>query len=390
MSFPIFISFLSFPLSCPHSSCFLPPLSSFFHSFNLSFPWFISLIFIFFHFSFISFFITFSFYFPPFLLSFPISSFFLSLFVPFSFLLPFFVSLLPLAVFPVFLSFSLRCPFVPFTPCFLIYLFWFLFLSFLCFSRPQSFLPFCISFLFIFPFLCLKLFLLFFSFFFLSFLPCFLCPPSFFFNSSFLSEFFPSLFPCLLVLSVLHNKVGPLLKGVLVHFYIAVLPPTVTHKLLRWRNTVHNHTLRTALPLCALCRWGMTSVIQGANQAFMMKPRQRAAAEVRVTQWCHACGFIIPAAPRCWLIDCETAATCIYRFGIKASSILLNTKWFDVEESSLPLIEVTVTWLTTFLLIGKINEASGVRTRSLSCERWLPSFTKHGAALHSRLWNRET
>lgn len=147
---------------------------------------------------------------------------------------------------------------------------------------------------------------------------------------------------------------------VLVHFYIAVLPPTVTHKLLRWRNTVHNHTLRTALPLSALCRWGMTSVIQGANQAFMMKPRQRAAAEVRVTQWCHACGFIIPAAPRCWLIDCKTAATCIYRFGIKTSSILLNTKWFDVEESSLlwtgpPLIEVTVTWLTTFSLIGKIN-----------------------------------
>lgn len=240
---PVLIPPASFLPSPPFS---IPLIFPFLDSFLLFLFSFIS--------SFISFLLPFLSIFPPFLLSFPISSFFLSLFVPFSFLLPFFLSLLPLAVFPVFLSFSLRCPFVPFTPCFLIYLFWFLFLSFLCFSRPQSFLPFCISFLFIFPFLCLKLFLLFFSFFFLSFLPCFLCPPSFFFNSSFLSEFFPSLFPCLLVLSVLHNKVGPLLKGVLVHFYIAVLPPTVTHKLLRWRNTVHNHTLRTALPLCALCR----------------------------------------------------------------------------------------------------------------------------------------
>lgn len=199
---PVLIPPASFLPSPPFS---IPLIFPFLDSFLLFLFSFIS--------SFISFLLPFLSIFPPFLLSFPISSFFLSLFVPFSFLLPFFLSLLPLAVFPVFLSFSLRCPFVPFTPCFLIYLFWFLFLSFLCFSRPQSFLPFCISFLFIFPFLCLKLFLLFFSFFFLSFLPCFLCPPSFFFNSSFLSEFFPSLFPCLLVLSVLHNKVGPLLKG---------------------------------------------------------------------------------------------------------------------------------------------------------------------------------
>lgn len=66
-----------------------------------------------------------------------------------------------------------------------------------------------------------------------------------------------------------------------------------------------------------------------------------------------------------------------------------------VEECSLlwkglPLIEVTVTWLTTFSLIGKINEVSGVCTRSLSCQRRLPSFTKDGAALHRWLWNHET
>lgn len=77
MSSPIFTSFLSFPLSCPHSSCFLPPLSSFFHSFNLSFPWFISLIFIFFHFLLHFFFITFSLFSPffTFLFLFPHSFF---------------------------------------------------------------------------------------------------------------------------------------------------------------------------------------------------------------------------------------------------------------------------------------------------------------------------
>lgn len=114
MSFPIFISFLSFPLSCPHSSWFLPPLSSFFHSFNLSFPWFISLIFIFFHFLLHFFFITFSFYFSPFftflsyflILSFLVCSlFFLASFLPlliaFSCLscLPFFFSSLSLCAF---------------------------------------------------------------------------------------------------------------------------------------------------------------------------------------------------------------------------------------------------------------------------------------------------
>lgn len=104
---------LSFPLSCPHSSCFLPPLSSFFHSFNLSFPWLISLIFIFFHFL-LHFFLLPFLYFPPFLLSFSYflilsflvcSLFFLASFLPlliaFSCLscLPFFFSLLSLCAF---------------------------------------------------------------------------------------------------------------------------------------------------------------------------------------------------------------------------------------------------------------------------------------------------
>lgn len=210
----------------PLFSCPFPSLFHFFHflcpvlippaSFLPSPPFSIPLIFPFldsfllFLFSFISSFISF---FPLFYFPFPISSFFLSLFVPFSFLLPFFLSLLPLAVFPVFLSFSLCCPFVPFTPCFLIYLFWFLFpvLS-IFFSSPVF--PSFLHFLFIYFSLSMPQTLsIIFSFFFLSFLPCFLCPPSFFFNSSFLSQFFPSLFPCLLVLSVLHNKVGPLLKG---------------------------------------------------------------------------------------------------------------------------------------------------------------------------------
>lgn len=159
MSFPIFISFLSFPLSCPHSSCFLPPLSSFFHSFNLSFPWFISLIFIFFHFLLHFFFITFSFYFSPFftflsyflILSFLVCSlFFLASFLPlliaFSCLscLPFFFSSLSLCAFyslffNLFILVPFSCPFYFFLVPSLSFLFAFPFYLFFPFYASNSF-----------------------------------------------------------------------------------------------------------------------------------------------------------------------------------------------------------------------------------------------------------